>query len=471
MNRTVFVALAASVVVCPAALHAEETKVRLERALLEQAPKVLQFLKETYQPRDDRPPLNVGVLKFAVQKGDGPASDNVGPLNLTLAHRLETALLLTLKDKDGIGLLERPSTVVAVETKRADHQWPSGRKALFDLRKFRLAWGADENSQNLAADVFLTGTARLSPDLRTMEVTIRAFDRKDSTADTLPVVTTFRAAVDSRTLIETGESFLVARDLVVKRKTVPTSATDVEPYVESRSDILEKKSVHPGTIGDSPVTMEIFYGDEKKPVRATADGRAEVDEPANKTRVTFRLHNTSKTDTYGVVLMVNGINTLFEEELPPEDCHKWILDPGESVVVEGFQQTLEKRKKFDVEPVDQAVRRFRYGDYVGTFQMIVFLRDVGPKPETPPEPSEDEQREQGVAQAMAIKQNDDRPESLEGRQQAILTQGKTAKISVGDKGLIVSGAAEEGNVKKVDFRFYRDPVMSSVIYYYRPKAK
>jgi hypothetical protein len=167
------------------------------------------------------------------------------------------------------------------------------------------------------------------------------------------------------------------------------------------------------------------------------------------------------------VLLVNGVNTLFEEQLPPEECHKWILDPGEELTVRGFQESLTELKKFEVEPVNQAVKRFRYGDYVGTFQMIVFLEDKGPKAPLP-EPSPEEQREQSVSRAPTVKEKDDRPESLPpGRRPWSRRPRRSPRATRAWRGR----RQVKGDVEKVPFAFYRDPVMSSVIYYYRPRAK
>ena len=53
------------------------------------------------------------------------------------------------------------------------------------------------------------------------------------------------------------------------------------------------------------------------------------------------IQNVSQ-DTVGVVLAVNGKNTLFQEDLtskPVAECTKWVLGPGETYTVEGFYMT------------------------------------------------------------------------------------------------------------------------------------
>ena len=72
------------VVVCPGAVAAAEN---VEREMIRRAPDIVQTLQK-------RGYHNVGVLKFLVAKGKGNLSDNTGTLNLTLANRLEIALIL-----------------------------------------------------------------------------------------------------------------------------------------------------------------------------------------------------------------------------------------------------------------------------------------------------------------------------------------------------------------------------------------
>src|SRR4051812_1907102 len=57
----------------------------LEKELVRQAPAIVKYLREhNYR--------NVGVLKFRVKKSEQePISDNVGPLNMNMARRLEVA--------------------------------------------------------------------------------------------------------------------------------------------------------------------------------------------------------------------------------------------------------------------------------------------------------------------------------------------------------------------------------------------
>src|SRR4051794_15767530 len=72
----------ATLVACLVASPALRGDHSLDLAVLKQAPEIISYLK-------DHRYKNVGVLKFRVKKGDEPASDHVGPLNLNIAGRLE----------------------------------------------------------------------------------------------------------------------------------------------------------------------------------------------------------------------------------------------------------------------------------------------------------------------------------------------------------------------------------------------
>src|SRR5262249_54143119 len=138
----------------------------------------------------------VGVLKFRVQVGDAPPSDGVGPLNLNLAGRLEVALVLADDLREPVGII-RGADAVAATLPAANHLIRAGREALF-RGQYRLAWGA----QTVQADAFLTGVAKITPDLKRMTVAIIAFGKG---RETLDLVTQFETATDAPVMAEAGE--------------------------------------------------------------------------------------------------------------------------------------------------------------------------------------------------------------------------------------------------------------------------
>ena len=98
----------------------------LEEALVANAPAVVKRL----QAMGCR---NVGVLKFLATKDGDKLSDNVGTLNMTLANRLEIALLLANDPKTPLGIITNASAV-AQRTPGASHLTKDGRLKLFGAR-------------------------------------------------------------------------------------------------------------------------------------------------------------------------------------------------------------------------------------------------------------------------------------------------------------------------------------------------
>ena len=137
----------------------------INRALHREAPAVLKHLR-------DHGCKTVGVLKFLVRQGEAPPRDNTGPLNLTLADRLEIALILAnpADEKQQVGIIHNASAVAA-RLPGANHLTREGRRVLFQ-GKYPLAWGRQE----VAADAFITGLVELRPDLAEMTVTLQCFD-------------------------------------------------------------------------------------------------------------------------------------------------------------------------------------------------------------------------------------------------------------------------------------------------------
>jgi len=105
----------------PAAPAAEPETI--DRALLKHAPEILRDLRSHGYK-------NVGVLKFRVQKEDGPISDRIGLINQSLADRLEIALILADELRAPLGIIHDASAVAAT-LPAANHLKPEGRRALF----------------------------------------------------------------------------------------------------------------------------------------------------------------------------------------------------------------------------------------------------------------------------------------------------------------------------------------------------
>jgi hypothetical protein len=127
---------------------------------------------------------------------------------------------------------------------------------------------------------------------------------------------------------------------------------------------------------------------------------------------------------YGVVLSVNGENTLYKERLTPLQSWKWSLSPDTSAIsVAGYQASVKTTKAFRVlSPAESQMNVMNHGSDVGTIGLVVF------------------REARGASQPLAI---DDEAEDL-----AALTGGKYPKRSPENlaalKFQLRSGAANAG---------------------------
>ncbi|HEX8201762.1 MAG TPA: hypothetical protein VF590_14870, partial [Isosphaeraceae bacterium] len=384
-RRVFLVALALGLAVRPSAGRAEG----LDRELLRQVPAVLRYLKaHGYR--------NVGVLKFRVKTGDEPVRDNVGPLNLNLAGRLQIALVLANDLDDPLGII-RDADTVAATLPGANHLTQTGRQALFRGR-YLLAWG----DQVVEPDAFLTGVAVLSPDLTQMTVALLAFGR-DGTA--LEKVAQFTAATDPPTLVEAGASFLLrgafdnGRPAVVRDQVIATAAR-----------VQAAPETNPVCNNSGPVALEIRYDGRPIPLEIRA-GRAAVREPVEGQAVSFVLRKVDATpERYGVVLLVNGENTLFKERTAPLHAGKWILGPEHrEATIHGYQIGAKTAESFHVQsPEESWANVMRYGPAAGTITLVVF-RAQRARDEPPPL---DDEAEDLIALSRGVLPPD-RPRTLE----------------------------------------------------------
>ena len=440
----------------------------LDARLREQAPKIIEYLQKNNCE-------NVGVLKFLVDRGDGKASDNAGPLNAGIAGRLEVALLLSLRD-------EKPGVVyqaneVAAKIRGASHLTAEGRQKFF-RRPYVLAWG--EPGRTVQPDRFLTGLVSLSKDLRQTTVRVDAFDR-DGKLD--EGIVTFAIDTPPRVLAETGYSYLITpksnpelfkgiRGSFKKSEIQKTVVDQTIQYTSSQGN--GGGATPPSIEKDAPIKVAILINGAEVPV---ADGA--IPEPKEGDRLVFRLENVSDS-VQGVVLKVNGENTIFREKFDGKDCYKWILKPGEKVLVAGFQKTPMLRDDFRIQtPEESQAGEVNYGPFAGTFQAMAF-RGKLLAPGEKPRPIKTESKEEEALASAAISRgsvqfsDDDngqkpRPQSLAELQEQLKGREKSASDG---RGMVGTGAEKESEIKKVTFE--ADPpeaVMNYTIRYYKPKGK
>jgi hypothetical protein len=313
------------------------------------------------------------VLKFRVQKGDEEASDNVGPLNQTLATRLELALALADDDKEPVGIIRGASEVAALIANANHRDEEKGHPPLFGP-KYPLAWG----DALVKPDAFVYGGAKLSPDLRFMLIQLSIFSKEPkSTVRGDP----FLVACDPGLLVEAGESFLV-QGAFGKEPDALTPAKVIKAAADVRNESGGPSPlINPG----APVKFEMHYDGKVVPVEYQ-DGHFRVPEPKEGQKVSFVVRRqTGTTERLGVVLKVNGASSLFGERSPDAQCRKWVLEPGtDTLTIDHFQTSnKEDPGEITVQALAKADdKTIRYGPETGTISLVVF-REARGKDEAP----------------------------------------------------------------------------------------
>jgi hypothetical protein len=437
-------------------LAAAEESLNLNRALVREGRRLIEYAKkQKYE--------NVGVLKFLVKKGKGPLTDRAGTLNLDLARRLELALILGLDVAEPVGIIKNASAVAARlqrQKKNVSHLTEEGRKPLFDV-EYPLAWGGKKEK----ADAFFSGEAQLSDDLKTIKVVLRCYDKKGDKE-----VGRFEAKTVADDLVQSGESFLL-RTVVRRDRTLRVVKKDATVYAD---EVKNGKKPHPLLIQKNSdlnvappplVDLEIWYDDKLiEPKFDKNRGTVTIPEPEEGQKVKFVLKRTKAAgdERLGVVLRVNGENSLFREK-GKSDLHssKWILKPTEtSLPVKGFQIDADTDEEFtglSSEESKVQENKVDYDEKLGTISMVVFQVKEGIEKNTLTDEQIDARLERG-----------DYPEKLSKNAQALQNQ---IKISTPlRRGLIGSGKAGRSKVTEdPSFEAEKVPVESVHITYYKPR--
>jgi hypothetical protein len=440
----------------------------LDAALVKHAPEVMAYLR-------DHECQNVGVLKFRVHKGNQPSNFKVGPLNDNLPGRLENALIAANSTSNPVGIIHDASHVAAA-SRLPRYDNPAGQHALFGV-KYPLAWG----DAMVTPDHFLTGVVTVRPDKKSATVTIEAFG---SASPKQEKVLAFQVATDRALLADLNESFQV-KSRQLKRKT-----RNIDLDEDAAEDAASDETWTTGTDGPAtssttavrnepgnrandpnPIYYEIRYSGKAQPV--TPDpanpGELHVPEPSEGQKVSFYLKTLAPERT-GLVLMVNGKSTLYEEDSDPIHCKAWVLDPGREYEIHGFQQDNNSLKPFRVMS-DEESAAATYSANTGLIQFhifksgtpVVYLGD--PPPDDPPtgEPMNISLR--GLNRAALVKAGHTR--SLKDLQQAIRKHAPKKRM----RGLIIGDTeAIEGKIENDEVK---NPIfMQSIcIRYYKPKGQ
>lgn len=433
---------------------------QLEAEYRDQAPKILDTLRGNDIGA-------VGVLKFSVRIGDGPFPGNVGALNTRLVEKLELALAMAnpaRKADEGkqVGIVRRASDVAATIS-GATHLTATGRERLF-TKSYPLAW-KHRGRTDVVPDAFIVGVAQIQSDLSSMNIEMMLLKKSDLALTPLAKIT---VPTDLEDLIDSGESF-TTRGIFdggsVKETEAKTEQVVKKQALLVRAETLGKSTPqnsekHPlAAASDAPVKFEIWYGNQRQDYEFR-DGAAFVKEPQEGQQVILavRRKGTDKK-RYGVLVRVNGENTLYREQTPDAKASLWILEPTlKEFSIRGFQVDNGERQQFRVlSDTESDKRKFDYGRDIGMISISLFEEQTGVTPQL-----SDEALDLAVQSQARLpdETKDSRGQLGSSLFDQLLTQETT-------RGLIAEGASEAAKVDTVKFTPQPTPIMSASVRYYK----
>lgn len=423
-----------------AARGAEAPPASISHALRQEAPSLIAAFRELGYK-------NVGVLKFRIIHGDGRPSDDAGPLCFGLADQLQVALLLANDLQDPVGIVHNASAVAA-GIPGANHVTTEGRAAFF-RRKYPLAWG----DQEVEPDAFLSGIVEVPNDLGRIKVHVLAFDRK--APEKLVKLAEVDAPADRATFAGSGGGILV-RGLISEDGQLAPSTLKIE---DVRDDLHS-----PLTDPDAPVGLEVRYNDRPVPYEV-GDGRLVVREPLEGEKVSFMIQKRDRTpDRYGVVLFINGLDTLDGRRRAVEVGGKWIVGPDSpQIAVRGFQAGLKENEPFSVlSRQDSNLLATQYGDDAGVVTFAAFREVTASRPN----PRRlDELDDDVMAMKMAVL-----PTRTAKNLGGLLYQLRNPSVVGTTRGLLApSDKREKALIQIVRFRGESTPFLSATFRYYTPR--
>ncbi len=438
----------------------------LDEALLKEAPALLKYAKEKKYK-------SIGVLKFQVVRGRGAATDHAGPLNLTLARRLELALLLAGNPEDPSLVILRDASEKAATIRGANHMTAAGREKLFEAT-YQPAWGKEA----VKPSAFFTGEACIDADLRRMTVKIKCVDRDTDWANAREV--SFEAQTGSNDVIETGYSFR-RRGGDARGGDLPAAAEAAA--INDAAEVTRNHEFHPLDPRAKPrLKLEIRY--DGKPVEPEfRDGRARVrdsrDSEKKMTLVVRRADPANDHERLAFVLKVNGENSLYRQRAEDLACTKWILEPDDKeVIIDGYQFDDKKADEFKLlTRAASKEKELDYGSDLGLISLVVFRerkddKRVPPKIEDKPDDGGPPRKEKEVATLSVLSRRaypEEVPDTYDSLQYK-LRRGLVRGLTVPDnrRGLAVPGERIRSEVVKVPFEADPTPIMAATVIYYQP---
>jgi hypothetical protein len=297
--------------------------------------KMLQSAAEIMEHLQKQGHKNVAVLNFRVQLTGAKAPFAVGRLNSVMATRLENALILANEVERPVGITRGAGERAASRDKKATYLTAEGRKKLFG-QNYPLAWGEKE----VTADALLTGEVRLSADLTRAAVTVEEWLPGKEKAATLA---RFEVPTNRLLLADLNRPFFVSKRGLTKGVKVEEPDPDAVASAQNGGKVVfaTAKDTTPPADEDFDALLDFRATYGKDEVKPGADQRMPAPREGQEVCITLE----AKKERLGVVLLVNGVNTLGEEgaEREPDQYSMWVLDPGKRYTIRGYY-TMEGPK-------------------------------------------------------------------------------------------------------------------------------
>lgn len=380
------------------------TNIDIDQALLLQTRKIQDAIKKAGAK-------TVGVVKFYGQIGK-KAGFQIAPITSQMAERLEHVLVMARTGKKGLDYdVIRDASGEAAKAKKK-LSWRGNlakRQALFDL-KYPLYLGSTKKSP----DLLFTGVVKMDPKSKKTKVMLIAFTKKDKALNN--VVSNFSMTTTRTLLADAGRSFLIRprsglveednselldllgntdaneRDENDQQQDTNTDLTNIDDTIQADKNAYAVLKMMIKRAGQEQ-PQEVPY--EEDPEALGAGGRFKLskeNEPKEGDEVYFVIENKHSA-RIAVVLKVNQENTIYQQIDDAKDCSKWVLDPGETLTVEGYYTqetdlTTNKNKVNKFKVLSDAESELAYQSVsqeplaqgmgqIGTIQMWVYTANTG----------------------------------------------------------------------------------------------
>jgi hypothetical protein len=133
-----------------------------------------------------------------------------------------------------------------------------------------------------------------------------------------------------------------------------------------------------GAVTDNDLTLEILV--DGQPLREIAARNAVYVEAVKHAEYSLRLTNRTGR-RMAVALAVDGLNTIDAKTGSAQRASKWVLDPWQTITVEGWQIGPDAARKFFFTSEDKS-----YGAWLGKTANLGIIEAVAYRESTPPPP-------------------------------------------------------------------------------------